>query len=387
MDSSNFASVKQEKNSIHYENKEYTSVIMLPVYWGFLCLGVSCSMEDDILNNVDMGGVGTNIANTEAVFAFSLSGNSSMTKAGEITENPNDVTSTESSISNCFVAIIKDDNVLSSYWYATSDLQTSSESFTTDIERHMIVKVPSDKPALTAYAVANLTQTTADKLLACTTIADIQDVELAEHPNFLVKVGEQPIGSYKTTTQLATHDDGNCNKITIPVSQRVAAFELASFKVVDTSKEKVGGGYPVVPNVEVVSVQMLNIKLSAKVVGEYGSSFSGVDDNILKPTDVNQSDPKKDIYGTYDKIRFYGYDNTDVDRQTFMKITYKVDGAVMDRTYPIKTKPGDAVKVVGGNLYKLSVTIGNASEDIDFVIEDWIPNTLSVGDIFGEPVK
>lgn len=73
----------------------------------FLCIGVSCSMEDDILNNVDMGGVGTNIANTEAVFAFSLSGNSSMTKAGEITENPNDVTSTESSISNCFVAIIK----------------------------------------------------------------------------------------------------------------------------------------------------------------------------------------------------------------------------------------------------------------------------------------
>lgn len=33
----------------------------------FLCIGVSCSMEDDILNNVDMGGVGTNIANTEAV--------------------------------------------------------------------------------------------------------------------------------------------------------------------------------------------------------------------------------------------------------------------------------------------------------------------------------
>ena len=166
----------------------------------FLCIGVSCSMEDDILNNVDMGGVGTNIANTEAVFAFSLSGNSSMTKAGEITENPNDVTSTESSISNCFVAIIKDDNVLSSYWYATKRFADSSESFTTDIKRHMIVKVPSDKPALTAYAVANLTQTTADKLLACTTIAGIRDVELAE-PNFLVKVGEQPIGSYKTTTQ------------------------------------------------------------------------------------------------------------------------------------------------------------------------------------------
>ena len=29
----------------------------------------------------------------------------------------------------------------------------------------------------------------------------------------------------------------------------------------------------------------------------------------------------------------------------------------------------------------------NQISDIDFVIEDWIPNTLSVGDIFGEPVK
>ena len=93
------------------------------------------------------------------------------------------------------------------------------------------------------------------------------------------------------------------------------------------------------------------------------------------------------FYGTYVKFLFLGFDNTYVDRQTFMKITYKVDGAVMDRTYPIKTKPGDAVMVVGGNLYKLSVTIGNASEDIDFLIEDWIPNTLSVGEIFGEPVK
>ena len=150
-----------------------------------LCIGVSCSMEDDILNNVDMGDVGTNIANTETVFAFSLSGNSSMTKAGEITENPNDVTSTESSISNCFVAIIKDGKCIV-FLLSTqrNDLQTSSESFTTDIKRHMIVKVPSDKPALTAYAVANLTQTTTDVLLTCTTIVVYSGYRLAEHPTF-----------------------------------------------------------------------------------------------------------------------------------------------------------------------------------------------------------
>jgi len=108
-----------------------------------------------------------------------------------------------------------------------------------------------------------------------------------------------------------------------------------------------------------------------------------VKDNILKLTDVNPNDPNEKRYGTYDKIRFYGYDNTDTSNQTSMKIIYKVDGVVMDCTYPIKTKPGNEVKVVGGNLYKLYVTIGNASEDIEFVIEDWISNTVNVGDIFG----
>ena len=108
-----------------------------------------------------------------------------------------------------------------------------------------------------------------------------------------------------------------------------------------------------------------------------------VKDNILKLTDVNPNDPNEKTYGTYDKIRFYGYDNTDTSNQTSMKIIYKVDGVVMDCTYPIKTKPGNEVKVVGGNLYKLYVTIGNASEDIEFVIEDWISNTVNVGDIFG----
>ena len=50
------------------------------------------------------------------------------------------------------------------------------------------------------------------------------------------------------------------------------------------------------------------------------------------------------------RFSFYGYDNTDTSNQTSMKIIYKVDGVVMDRTYPIKTKPGNEVKVVGGNL-------------------------------------
>ena len=31
----------------------------------FLCIGVSCSMEDDILNDVDTKGSDTNIADTE----------------------------------------------------------------------------------------------------------------------------------------------------------------------------------------------------------------------------------------------------------------------------------------------------------------------------------
>ena len=70
----------------------------------FLCIGVSCSMEDDILSGVDTKGTEANILDTEAVFILSLSGNSSMTKAVE-TEDPNVATSTEATIRNCFVAM------------------------------------------------------------------------------------------------------------------------------------------------------------------------------------------------------------------------------------------------------------------------------------------
>ena len=114
-------------------------------------------------------------------------------------------TSTEVTIRNCFVAIIKDGNeVLSSYWYETSDLQAAAD-YTTDITRHMIVKVPSkNQPMLKAYAVANLNEVTANSLLACTTLNDIKDVELTEQPNLLVKLGEQAIDSYKTTSTFGT---------------------------------------------------------------------------------------------------------------------------------------------------------------------------------------
>ena len=51
-----------------------------------------------------------------------------------------------------------------------------------------------------------------------------------------------------------------------------------------------------------------------------------------------------------------------------------------------KNKGVGAAGVEGGKLYKLNVTIGYASEEIRFVIDDWILNTLEVGDIYGEPV-
>ena len=103
MDSSNFASVKQEKIQSIMKIKNILALLC------FLCIGVSCSMEDDILSGVDTKGSEANISDTEAVFILSLSGNSSRTEAVE-TEDPNVATSTEVTIRNCFVAIIKDGN-------------------------------------------------------------------------------------------------------------------------------------------------------------------------------------------------------------------------------------------------------------------------------------
>lgn len=344
----------------------------------FLLIAVACSSESDsIMNDIDKEVVGS----TEriAMFDFTFSGKDIQTRGFDVSEGgsqpANITTSTEATISNCFIAALNEnEEVLASFFYNNSSL--SQKEYVATINEHMIIKVPADKlPALRFYAVTNLYDESKNKLLACTSLDAIKQVTLNdETPNQLVKVGiSDELNNYKTSPSIDAHDGNDgCTSVTINVFQRSAAIELAEFKVIGADNEEI--------EAVVESLQLLNRKEKAGVVGEAdGKTYSSA---VFRPGERNEMDPNGGIYETYKDIRFYAYDNSSQDNKTSLKITYKVNGVSYDRTYTIKT-PGKGEVVVGGNLYQLHVTIKNVLEDIYFDVKDWVPYTINLGDIEG----
>lgn len=337
----------------------------------FLLIAVACSSESDsIMNDIDKEVAGS--SERIAMFDFTFSGKNIQTRGSEVSEDgsqlANVTTSTEATISNCFIAALNENGeVLASFFYSTNSLSQKEDVAT--INEHMILKVPADKlPALRFYAVTNLYDESKKMLLACASLDAIKQVTLNdETPNQLVKVGiSDELNSYKTSPSIDAHDENDgCTSVTINVFQRSAAIELAEFKVIGADNEEI--------EAVVESLQLINRKEKAKVVGEVEGAVTN-SSAIFKPGDG--------VYNTYKDIRFYAYDNTSLENKTSLKITYKVNGVSYDRTYTIKT-PGKGEAVVGGNLYQLHVTIKNVSEDIYFDVKDWVPYTINLGDIEG----
>lgn len=346
----------------------------------FLLIAVACSSESDsIMNDIDKEVAGS----TEriAMFDFTFSGKNIQTRGSDVSEGgsqpANVTTSTEATISNCFIAALNENGkVLASFFYSTNFLSQKENVAT--INEHMILKVPAGKlPTLRFYAVTNLYDDSKNELLACTSLGAIEQVTLNdETPNQLVKVGiSEELNNYKTSPSIDAHggNDG-CTSVTINVFQRSAAIELAEFKVIGADNEEI--------KAVVESLQLINRKEKAKVVGEVEGAVTN-SSAIFKPGDENEMDPTGDgVYNTYKDIRFYAYDNSSQDNKTSLKITYNVNGVSYDRTYTIKT-PGKGEVIVGGNLYQLHVTIKNVSEDIYFDVKDWVPYTINLGDIEG----
>lgn len=352
----------------------------------FLLIAMACSSEGDtIMNDIDNGVAAS--SEKVAIFDFSFSGDVLQTKSSSTVANgnsPADIeTSTEASISNCYIAAIDESgNVLASYFYEV----LTQDGYLATVNEHMIIKVPATKqPGLRFFAVANLFENSKDKLLACKALSNIDKVLLEdESPNILVKTGiSEVISAYSTSESLKDNkhsiEDCVCNNITIPVYQRAAAIELAEFNVIDSERNPVAAS--------VKSLQLLWAKRVTYVKGEYSNSSPNdyyASSDLVSPNDVNGKHPSGEgpIYGTYDKIRFYAYDNSSSDYETALKINYIVNGVDYERTYAIKT-PDKGNAVVGGNLYQLHVTISNVSEEVNFKIADWIPNTINVGEING----
>ncbi len=308
----------------------------------FLFIAVACSSESDsVMNDIDNKGDVPTSKEVVAAFNISLTGNSIQTRSeggeeykdaeGNLVQNAQD---SEKNITNCFIAAVSEDKVLSSF--EATDLSSIK----------MLVKISDTyQPTLTFVAITNVSESTITDLLSKSSFSSIKNVTLTESPDALVKFGYKEITEY-------TIDDKKID-ITIPLTQRTAAVELESFKV--------NGKDAVVKSLELVNIKSETLVDGEKETGKYTSSIKRIPDSE-----------------SYAGVRLYAYENT-TEKATALKITYIDENDVeFYRTYEIKT--GEYKKILAGKLYKLSVSISPSKNDINFVVKDWHKNVVNVGD-------
>ena len=390
-----------------------------------LFITASCSSEGDLLDGVDTP------ANSEtkteaysyAEFEFALSTNSdvqtrSSSAVDDKTEDPNSAT-TEGSVVSCYIAVINESGeVIASDFYSTYNTGDfgSKKDGAQLINKHMTIKVPANdaNSKLTFFAVANLepmhavlNQAKVDKdgFMSCKTLKEIQDNLIVSYINIFVKQGsiEKNIGNLKLKETVSSDNDSECNYIVIPVNQVTSAVLLKEFKIRDKD-----GNVNDVTNERVRSVQLINLKNKTylnteKTVEDNDGNYDTVkscelgDDYTFNGKYKNPEyypeyeNPK---YETIDQIRFYTYRNETVNenRKTALKIVYTLEdgGAEYTKVINIKSPSGSsyAEKVEAGKLYQLYVTVSNSSSDeVNYVVEDWIPNTIDLGTINGTTVQ
>lgn len=392
MDSYTFASVKQSK----FQSIMKVRNILFAL--SALFIAASCSMDEDIDN------VGEEIqvqSETTAEFEISLAAGNGVSTKGPTAEIPKnedgsdqteDANGNESSVVRCFLAVFEcsngqvseDSEPIATQWYENSANNTfdkiwpieESNSLRHQLGTHVILKVPNDlskRKDLMFVAVAQVNPNSGayaetsslNALKAAATYGELMNTVLLENPTVFVKVGEKTLdGKSITTTDklIYEHTPTSCNQVEIGVRQRSAAVELAEFKVLDES------GKTIATEENITGVRLGNVVLQSKVRGA-------------------ATDDIADAYGYAPRgTRFYTYENpaTSEDK-TYLSIQYKINDAEYERSYTIKS-PGDSggtpvERVDAGKLYKLHVTITHHTEDIRFVVDDWISNIIKLGPI------
>lgn len=387
-----------------------------------LFIAASCSMEDDLLDRVDTpdNNKEKNEAYAYADFEFSLATSSNVqTRSSDaVLDGPNAET-TEASVSSCYIAVINESgNVIASDFYSTynsGDFGGKVEGAQT-IKKHMTIKVhKGETSTLKFFAIANL-QAVVDEdgvakkdsdgfLENCKNLEDIQNHLISSYINIFVKQGITTKNTKDLILRenLLTHEVGECNSIEIPVTQVTSAVMLKEFSIRDKK-----GNIEKVTNKRVKSVQLINLKNKTylnteKTVEDNDGNYDTVkscelgDDYTFNGKYKNPEyypeyeNPK---YETIDQIRFYTYRNETVNdnRKTALKIVYTLEdgGAEYTKVINIKSPSGSsyAEKVEAGKLYQLYVTVSNSSSDeVNYVVEDWIPNTIDLGTINGTTVQ
>lgn len=353
----------------------------------FLFIGVSCSMEEDILGGVDTKGPDkTNVSETYASIGFSLITDGIQTKSASAggTEDPNE---NEKAVVNCYVAVFdkETENLLGSHLYTGNEIGQWTESGY-PLATRVLFKIPKDVknyPDLIIVAVAQMNEDSgvyresssiAHGILACNSYSDLMDFTLLEDPNVLVKVGEKELSNKEYPTYITTSDkvldlgsgQDSHDTFTVPVSQRAGAVELSSFDVKSTTGK--------ITDIQVSEIWLDNTALHAKVknqMDELGQRYTS-------SAQYSLANVGRGLLG----FRLYSYENISTQKKAALHIeySYKLDGKEQTGKcdFTIKTPDASATegyveKLLASHLYKLDVTITNTTVNVSIVCAtmDW----------------
>ncbi|MDO5430540.1 hypothetical protein [Parabacteroides sp.] len=399
----------------------------------FLCIVASCSMEDDILSGVDTKV--PDLPGTSEVYASVdlslLAGKAGLATKGSSVTGPTegtlaDMTSSESSIYNCYIAIYENGETpkfVASHFYQGYDddnVKATETNGTYTLGKHIIFKIPkeiSERKDLKVVAVAQVSAD-ADYFSSLSSIPynNLMNKLLADQPNTLVKVGEKVLekgvdGNYNSYVSISEKvldlDKAPVHSpVEIPVYQRAAAVMLNSFVI----KDKYDVPYD---DVTITDVQLVNGKMYGKVEGEVQSREIGSgaypafhDTQSIRQIQIWQGTGylewenggstrfnevmKGAESSTKDQYRLYSYENTDAVNKTSMRISYSYNnGETGSCEFTIKSRTSESSQnefveqVWAGYLYKLDVAIKNATVDVTVkcYTKNWIKNEIQVIEI------
>lgn len=368
----------------------------------FLCLAVSCSMEDDVLNELGNSQNGmAELSDAKAFVAFKVA-----LPTGNITKSvsagdPINPTEAECAIDHCSLILADATGAV----LAVNDnvFVNKTETFTVEGVAHDSVVVASSAASdqivkqmvkvgkkYQVMIIANSSNTFA----SCTSLSDAEELVQEGFPSSLVKVGRGEIDltnveGYKSTTESAEKPVF----ASVTLNQLTARIELAGFTV----KEFIKGTESTDVVINSIEVANLNTQSYLTETAKYGVTAYASDSKLFDNgiTVYTAGSPLNTMYSFIDNKNvhtFYSYRNSkDARNKLTMTIHYTVGGAAKtSKPFIINgTESGGSGNIDSNTIYRLYVTASVTSDELilDNVlcyVQDWKSVNVNVGNLTEE---
>lgn len=349
-----------------------------------LLMTVSCSMEDDVMNDISNEIEATQQESKEAYISLGvnvdvLSSKSVVSEGG--TDNETDQT-----INNLAIFLLEGDKVIKNAYLSEGQFTVSDGvvmvnnnvfGILTKKKDNLKVLVAANASAFTADNISNykneaVIKAASAKLEDCTKFGE-SSINWGDYP------GYNKINGEEGALQQAPFN------VEIKLTQSYARIELAEFNVIKNSSSNKD------VDVELIGVELSNVKENGQVDGlektadiTPNKEFAYADQYKCNTSDMEciSSPGKNLIAGSDIYFRAFAYNYKSSSSKMKMKLTYKVGVKTRTKEFTIQGGSEGAESVVAGYIYRMKVTATLRAEQVDldvvFSIKNWIDGGLLV---------